>query len=41
MNRECESTVELGVVSADTKGVAPGIVDQEFGEQLKSGLSDD
>lgn len=41
MNREREDTIELGVVSTDTKGVTPGIADLEFGHQIKTGLSDD
>ncbi|TPG56521.1 benenodin family lasso peptide [Sphingomonas glacialis] len=41
MNREHEDTIELGVVSSDTKGVTPGIADLEFGQQLPMGLSDD
>jgi hypothetical protein len=41
MNREVEDTIELGVVSADTKGLLVGSADTEFGRQQPIGLSDD
>ncbi|UYY57174.1 hypothetical protein [Sphingomonas sp. S2-65] len=41
MKREYQDTIELGVVSTDTKGVTPGTADLDFGRQIKSGLSDD
>jgi hypothetical protein len=41
MNREREDTIELGVVSADTKGSTLGFADVEIGLQPKVGLSDD
>ncbi|WP_443025151.1 hypothetical protein [Sphingomonas sp. QA11] len=39
MNRE--HTIELGVVSADTKGSTIGFADVETGLQPKVGLTDD
>jgi hypothetical protein len=41
MNREQEDVIELGVVSADTKGVQVGFADIEDGERILPGLSDD
>ncbi|CUS45776.1 MAG: benenodin family lasso peptide [Pseudomonadota bacterium] len=41
MNREHEDTIELGVVSIDTKGLPVGAADTEFGQQKPIGLSDD
>lgn len=33
--------VEIGTVSADTKGVQLGRDDEEFGQQIKLGLAND
>jgi hypothetical protein len=41
MKRELEDTIELGVVSADTKGLPVGLADSDFAQQHKIGLSDD
>jgi hypothetical protein len=41
MNREYEDTIDLGVVSADTRGNTVGIADVEIGLQPSAGLTDD
>lgn len=41
MKYEQEDTIELGVVSADTKGVIGTENDFEAGQKLLPGLSDD
>ncbi|UUL82520.1 hypothetical protein [Sphingomonas qomolangmaensis] len=41
MKYEHENTIELGVVSADTKGSSIGFADTEVGLQPNAGLSDD
>jgi hypothetical protein len=41
MNREYEDTIELGVVSTDTKGLPVGAADTEFGHRKQIELSDD
>jgi hypothetical protein len=41
MQREHEDTIELGVVSSDTKGSTNGLADVEIGRQPKVGLTDD
>lgn len=41
MNREHEDVIELGAVSAETKGVQVGFADIEDGERILPGLSDD
>lgn len=41
MNHEHEDTIELGVVSVDTKGLPIGLADSDFAQQHKVGLSDD
>lgn len=41
MYRECENTIELGVVSADTKGKLEGYADVEEGQQILPGLTND
>ena len=41
MYRELEDTIELGTVSADTKGKFVGLPDQEDGERIAAGLADD
>ncbi len=41
MKREHEDTIELGVVSADTKGLFVGGADQDNGQLKPIGLSDD
>ena len=41
MNCEYEDAVELGVVSADTRGAIGTYEDYELGRQLVPGLGDD
>ncbi|WP_155006504.1 benenodin family lasso peptide [Sphingomonas hengshuiensis] len=41
MNREHEDTIELGVVSTDTKGLIVGGPDADNGQLAPFGLSDD
>jgi len=41
MNREHEDIIELGVVSADTRGKLVGFADTEEGQQIHPGLTDD
>lgn len=41
MNDEYEYDLELGTVSADTRGGVIGIADFENGQQMVTGLADD
>jgi len=41
MYRECEDTIELGAVSADTRGKLMGFADVEEGQQVTPSLIDD
>jgi hypothetical protein len=41
MYRENEDTIELGAVSADTRGKLMGFADVEEGQQVTPSLSDD
>jgi len=41
MNYEHEDTIELGVVSVDTRGLPVGSADSDSGQQIQTGLSDD
>ena len=41
MRNEETNTIELGTISADTRGSVMGIIDSEFGKMWNPGLHDD